>query len=149
MRKSILEKMETLRKEHFENMQKILWDNEKALAIVEERKAVFEENKDLRAKNQEAREEFRGARSDLIVKYKSALAAKVTAKLDTMSDTKLELLLWTIDKLIANIEKNTKLTQDKKDATISQYTAVKELIQEKLDNSTASMENIDIDSLLQ
>jgi multidrug efflux pump subunit AcrA (membrane-fusion protein) len=57
-------------------------------------------------------------------------------------------ILAKIEKTISTYEKNTKLTQDKKDALLSQLGALKEIIQEKIDANSATVENINIDELL-
>jgi len=62
-----------------------------------------------------------------------------------MTTEKLEKVLTLIEDRITKIEANTKLSDDKKELIIAQFEALKDLINEKLNNTE---EEIDLDELL-
>jgi len=112
-----------------------------------ERREVFEENKKLRKENIEARKAFRGEREDKIVKYKEAFNSRLKSRLDRISDSKLEKVATKVDAAIEKIENNSRISDTKKDALMSQLIALKEIIDEKLEDNGAEEDTIDLDEL--
>ncbi|MDQ7009907.1 MAG: hypothetical protein Q9M94_06455 [Candidatus Gracilibacteria bacterium] len=146
-REVLKEKMEEVRKANYEKMEDNLAGNEEALNAIKSRKEVFEKNRELRKQNTEKRIEFRGERNDMVVKYKTAFISKLGTRIEKINDSKLEIILPKIDTLVEKMEKNTRLTEEKRDMIISQLIALKEIIEEKLENSAADVD-IDIEELL-
>jgi hypothetical protein len=77
--------------------------------------------------------EFRGKRSDMIVKYKEIFIKKLGARIEKIKISKLEKILPKIEKIIAKITKNTKITKEKRDKIISKIAALKEIIEDRLE----------------
>lgn len=112
------------------------------------KKETMEKNKELRGDNKEIRQDFRQQRQDLRVKYREQFTKALGSRLDKMNEDKLNIVITRIDSAIAKVESNTKLTQTNKDKLLAQLDALKDLINEKLGNTSAE-EAIDVDALLQ
>ena len=61
---------------------------------------------------------------------------KLGSKLDKFSDEKLEKIVKIINLKIAKFEANYKMSDSKKEKLVAVYEALKELIEEKLDNTS-------------
>lgn len=145
---AMMVELEAARTQHFDTLSTLVGQDSKAKAFVDKRKWVFQENKGLREKNAQAREDFRGKRSDTIVKYKEAFAKRLWDKLSKISDEN----LWKVlDKVIKNITKvsaDIRIKQEDKDTLASQLTSLKELIEQEQESRTANQETINVDVLI-
>jgi len=108
---------------------------------------------ELRKKNIENRKEFRGDRAKIIIKYKKRYLAKFGKKIDTIarkSPEKLNKVLDRIDSMENKIEENIKLTDKQKEKIFSQLIAIKEMIEDKIEESELNTDDeLDIEVLLE
>lgn len=141
-------KLEALRNSTYESVKALLWNDELAQKLLWMKKETMEKNKELRDDNKEIRQDFKQQREDLRVKYKEQFTKAVWSRLDKMDQTKLQTVLTRIDAAIAKVEANTNLSQTNKDKLLAQLNALKDLINEKLGN-TSTEDSIDVDALLQ
>ena len=136
LRQELKTKIEELTIVYHEELKSLVWNDTEALAWVEARKEVALKNKEIREENLQARIEFRGDRQGQIValkeKYYTQLWEKIT-KIWSKKPEKLETILTKIDVMIEKFEANTKLSETNKEKIMSQLTALKELIEDTLD----------------
>ena len=92
--------------------------------------------------NIEARIEFRGKLNDKVEKYKNNLGSKLEKGLPKIKEEKIENVLTKIDKVTEVIEKNTKISQIKKDQILTQIIALKELLEEELESKNLDSSEI-------
>ncbi len=93
------------------------------------------------SENKEIKVGYKEKKSELVMKCKKAFADKFSAKIEKIPADKLKVIsekVWTV---ITKIEARTDLTSDAKEKIIAQYKALKELIDEKLNNSSTSVES--------
>ncbi|MDD5770230.1 MAG: hypothetical protein PHE25_04615 [Candidatus Gracilibacteria bacterium] len=93
----------------------------------------------------EARMQAKMTVDDLKMKYKQKFVKQLESKLATLSTDKIKNILAKIDIVIEKYNANTEITQEQKDKFIAQLNALKELLQEKLDEIGNS---INIDEIL-
>lgn len=136
LRLELRTKLEELNISYHEELKVLVGNDAEALAWVKARKEVALKNKEIREENQQARIEFRWERQSQIVafkeKYHAQLWEKIT-KIWNKKPEKLETILTKIDAMIEKFEANTKLSETNKEKILSQLTALKELIEDTLD----------------
>ena len=142
-KEGILKQVEAVYNDHIADVKTLLADYPEALEAIQDRTEVFEANKTLREENKKTREAYRWARNKMVQSYKANFVKKIGNKLDAISDDRLEKLLDRIDTMESQFEENTEISDERRDTVISQLIALKELIQEHLEDT-----ELDIDSLL-
>lgn len=142
------QKLKELVEKHFEEMKTVVWDDETIDSLMQERKQVFDENKKLREENMNARIEYRWERANMIEKYKKNFVKRLEAAIPKIKLEKLSTVADKIDTMILNIEDNDKLSDDKKDSLVSQLVALKEIVEEEIENRWMMEDMIDIDAIL-
>lgn len=109
-------------------------------------KEKMKENKnEYKEKKQEAKQNFQDKKQELKMKYKAKFAKALEAKLANFSTDKIKAVIAKIDTVIEKYNSNEALTQDQKDKFVAQLNALKELLQEKIDETENS---INIDEIL-
>ena len=141
-------KLEELQNKYHKKVNELVWDNTEAMEILNKRKNVYQANQEIRKDSYMARKEFRGERSKIVAKYKWKFLERLWKVLDKASTSKLEKISAKIDWLIERFESNSKLSDKRKDKIISQLIALKEIIDEKLEENDAEMEDLDLESIL-
>lgn len=142
------EEIDALNATHYEEVKALLGDSADALNLLEKRKDVFKENQDLRKDSAEARKEFRGERNELVQKYKDSFISRLKNALDKIPDDKLEKVLAKIDAAMEKYEENEKITEERKDKIMSQLIALKEIIEEKIEERDTEEDGLDLEELL-
>ena len=130
-----------------EEMKKLAEEKkEEYKKIAEEQKAQWWAKKEeFKQKVEDTKQNFKSLKQDLKAKYKEAFAKKLEWKIDNLWAEKLKAVIAKIDTVIAKYQANTTLTAEQKEKFVAQLNAVKELLQEKLDE----LENgINLDELL-
>jgi hypothetical protein len=145
---ALKEKMEAAKADHYNEMKNVLGDNTEALELLEKRKELYKENMELRKENAQARKDFRGERSELVGKYKTKFADRLKSNLDRISPEKLEKVSGKIDTVIEKIEAKTNMSDEKKDQIVYQLIALKELVDEQLDQNEIENEDDVISEVL-
>lgn len=154
--------IEELKAEYLDAVKEIVWEDEQVLKFLELRMWVFRENQQLRDENKDLREDMRqemwtwmmnsfqwgnkimDKKMELRQKYKKVFAKPLESKIENIPVEKLKLISSRIDTLI---EKYSSMDMDetKKEKTIAQLEAIKEIIDDKL---TTSEDMLDIDEIL-
>ena len=92
----------------------------------------------------EKRKELRvnEVRQKLRVKYRLAISKnkKVQERIAKISNDRLEKLLPVIDRLIKKVENNTRLSEEKINKKVATYNALKDIINDKLNNTFNDLE---------
>jgi len=115
-----------------------------------ETKDNFEENRDnfkkqvkeIKSDMMDRVKDFKETKQELKIKYKKQFAKKLAWKLDSLTDDKIKAIIAKIDVAIEKYSTNERLTPEKKEKFIAQLNAIKDLLQEKLD------ELINLDELI-
>jgi len=141
---AIYEEMKTLVETHYIAMKDVVKDNAEAVALLEERHQVYLENETLREENRETREEYRTEREETIDNYRENFAKRLGDRLGRISDANLQKLLDRIDTLLAKYENDTTITEARKDKIVGQLVALKELIEEHMENDDVEADVLDI-----
>ena len=147
-REELRNKINELRKSHFETLKTSLSGNEDALKAVEKRVNLFKKNTLLRAESLQKRIDFRWNRANKIIAYKEVFIKKLWDRISRIPTSKLEKLQPKINKFYDKFEKNNKISQEKKDKILSQITALKEIIEERLENIDSESNEFDVETLL-
>ena len=128
------EKLEGLAEQYYLDLKETFKDNEGALELVDARNKVNEENKKLREENAKIRKEFRGRREAMILGYKAKFIERLEKKIERISDSKLENTSEQVDKLIEKFEANEKISEETRDKILSQLTALREIVDERIES---------------
>ena len=107
------------------------------------KKQTQERKTEYRGQAQERKTEYRTKKMELKIKYKKVFVLKLTKRLDSISDDKLEKISKIIEGRIKKIEENTRISDSKKEKILAQYEAIKEIINERLDSSEDEEVNLD------
>ena len=91
----------------------------------------------------EMRIKFKEKRQELRVKFKTAIEKnkRVQSRLEKIGNDKLEKLLPAIDRLIEKTENNTRISEEKINQKIATYNALKDIINQRLNNTSNDLEN--------
>jgi hypothetical protein len=89
--------------------------------------------------------EYKNRKFELRMKYKKAFAEKLSSRIDKNSDKKLNIIIGRIEAALSKIEANTKISEDKKEKSVAQLVALRDIIVDKIDNTS---EDIDFDEIL-
>lgn len=130
-----------------EEMKKIVQEKKEQFdAAKKQGQEQFQEKKEeFKQKMQDTKQNFKNLKQDLKAKYKDAFAKKLEGKLEKLWAEKLKAVITKIDSVIAKYQANENLTAEQKEKFVAQLNAIKELLQEKLDE----LENgINLDELL-
>ncbi len=146
--KEITDKIEQTRQDALSQIQGIVGADSELGKVVEERTKVFETNKALREENRTKRAELRAGIEEQVVKYKDAFIQKISGKLDKMKTKQVEKLVGLVDKQLAKVEANTKISADTKSALKSKLVALRETLQDKIDTSATVQDTTDVQALL-
>lgn len=148
-------KAETLKTEYLVKIDE-LWLVEMK-KMIEERFQIFSQNQfvnkpemkkmkeELTQKVWEIKQEFKAKKQDLVMKYKEQFAKSLESKLAKLSPEKMKAVIVKIDTVIEKNNANTKLTVVQKDKLTAQLSVLKELLQDKIDESE---NGLNIDELL-
>jgi len=79
------------------------------------------------------KEQSQAKKQELKIKYRELFAKKLAWKLDSLTDDKIKAIIAKIDVAIKKYSNNKRLTPEKKEKFIAQLNAIKDLLQEKLD----------------
>jgi len=109
----------------------------------EMRESIKTRMKKISERVKQNRTKFREKRMELKVKFKAWLLKnkRVASRIAKISDDKLQKLLPAIDRLIEKVENNTKLTDEQINKKIATYSALKDILLERLNNTTTELEN--------
>ncbi len=146
-RKLIIEEINAIHKKYAEKVKEIVGENANLVGLIDKRIEVLDKNKDLRQENLDTRKEWREERAELIEKYKTAFMNKLKSKLDTISAEKLEKILVKVNTMIQTTTNNKKLTQASKDKILAQLEALKEILENKIDETTIINDEVDLEAL--
>lgn len=147
-KEAIKEEMDTLVETHHESLKKYFSDNQEALEILEARMKTYEKNEILRQENKELRKDYVGAKREMVEKYKTTFLKRLEGRLDKMPEERLEEVSQRIDAMLEKYENNEDMSHAKKEAMISALIALKEIIEEKMeemgvqDDVTETIESI-------
>ncbi len=148
-RKALIEVISTINKKYAEQIKAIAGTNEVVGDFIDKKIAVLDANKELRQENLDTREQARVQKSALVEKYKTAFMGKLKSRLDNISSDKLEKVLEKVNTMIKTTTNNTKLSATSKENLLSQLEALKEIIENKIDEATIVNDEINLDSLFQ
>lgn len=148
-RKILIDQINEIHKKYVEKVKEIVGENANLLGLVDKRIEVLDENKLLRQENLDTRKEWREAKAELIEKYKTAFMNKLKSKLDTISAEKLEKVLTKVNAMIEKTLNNNKLSQTSKEKIIAQLEALKEILENKIDETTIINDEIDLGTLFE
>ena len=84
----------------------------------------------------------------MVEKYKQAFLNRLGDRIKKIPTSKLEKVLPKIDKIIERFEKNTKLSKERKERILSQLGALKEIIEDRLNEVQETQVDINIENLL-
>ncbi|NUJ98053.1 hypothetical protein HGA92_04685 [Candidatus Gracilibacteria bacterium] len=146
-RKLIIEEINAIHKKYAEKVKEIVGENANLVGLIDKRIEVLDKNKDLRQENLDTRKKWREERAELIEKYKTAFMNKLKSKLDTISADKLEKVLTKVNTMIQTTTNNKKLTQASKDKILAQLEALKEILENKIDETTIINDEVDLEAL--
>ena len=142
------EELHTLREEHYEAVKAALPEDSEATAALKERREVYKENREIRNEISEKRKEFREEKKELVGKYKKAFVNKLGNKLEKIPTDRLDAISQKIDGIIEVYSNNTRLSEEKKDALLSQLEALKDIIDDRINESEVE-EELDIEAILE
>jgi hypothetical protein len=148
-RKALIEEINVISKKYAEKIKAIAGTNEVVGDFIDKKMAVLDANKELRQENLDTREQARVQKSALVEKYKTAFMGKLKSRLDNISSDKLEKVLEKVNTMIKTTTNNTKLSSTSKENLLSQLEALKEIIENKIDEATIVNDEINLDSLFQ
>jgi PHP family Zn ribbon phosphoesterase len=80
----------------------------------------------------------------MVIKYKENFVKRIGSKIEVLAQKKpekLEQILTKIDKMIEKFENKTNLSSEKKDKIISQLIAIKEMVEDKLEETELNEDN--------
>lgn len=137
----LLKDLHEVNKNAYETLKDNLSWNEQALGLLEKRKEVYDVNSSIRSDISEKRKEFREKRSEVISKYKTLVIKKIGSKIDRMSDEQLEKLKERVEALYTKIENNDKMTEERKEKTLSLLEWLIDTINEKLEMIVVEEDN--------
>lgn len=143
LRVELRTKLHELNKTFLEEMNSSVSRSDEVKAYVTARKAVFDENKALRMANLKNREELRWDKKVHVLKYKDKFVKAIWKKIDKIAMSKataLEKVLVKIDAMMDRFEANTKLSEENKTKILAQLIALKELVEDSLENSEIEQE---------
>ena len=69
--------------------------------------------------------------------YKKNFSDKLSSKIDTVSDDRLEKILERIDSIFEKVESNENISDERKETITAQLEALQEIVQEALDSRDA------------
>jgi len=101
----------------------------------------------LRIENLNTRKEYIDVKVALIEEYKEKFMNRLKTMLDNIAPKKLEKVIARIDKLEENIRNNEKLTDEKREKLLAQIVALREIIENKMDEYQIGNEEIDLEAL--
>jgi hypothetical protein len=160
-RENMKEKSEARKKEikeHFLKVKEIVWEEttegkafiSKYDEIHKGRESWMREGKkekkwEYKKERKEMKSEYKNRKFELRMKYKKAFAEKLSSRIDKISDKKLNIIIGRIEAALSKIEANTKISEDKKEKSVAQLVALRDIIVDKIDNTS---EDIDFDEIL-
>lgn len=137
-----------LRKDFYENLKELNSNNSEALELLEKRKNVFEMNQGLRKENIKTRVDFRGERSELVMKYKSAFLERLWNKLERVPSNKLGKISDKIDVLITKTEARSNISIEMREKLLSQLWALKDILDDRMQDNEDEADDLDILEIL-
>lgn len=131
---AIILEIKTLNDAHIAKVIEISGNNADVVAFFAKRQELITNNKEIRNQEKKARIDFRQWRDTQVEQYKTKYFNQLWVILPKLKDAKLEDVNARIDALIAKLDANTTMNEDRKIKMLSQVTSIKELIQEEQDN---------------
>lgn len=147
-RDEIRDQMNSLREEQFSTVVDVLWEN--AATVMKKRKSIYEENKALREDSRSAMSEYKAHRKEYIDIYKGVFIKKIGNRLDKIPTANLEKAAEKIDAMLEKIENNSAMSEERKQSRLDAVIAIKEIVEDRLENDEGDAEILDIiDELLE
>lgn len=147
-RDEIRDQMNSLREEQFSTVADVLWEN--AATVMKKRKSIYEENKALREDSRSAMSEYKAHRKEYIDTYKGVFIKKIGNRLDKIPTANLEKAAEKIDAMLEKIENNSAMSEERKQSRLDAVIAIKEIVEDRLENDEGDAEILDIiDELLE
>ena len=131
------------------DIRDLVSDNEKVIALLDERDELKVQNDLLRIQSKEAREQYREGRDQSVEMYKEAFLNRLTTVLPKVSNEKLETISDKVDAMLERIESNDKISDSKKETFMAQIISFKEIMEEELESREMEEEEIDLDDILE
>lgn len=150
-RKAIVDQVVELNRAYAEKIKAIIGDvSEAAVEMVDKRMEVMGTNHEMRKENIDLRYEFRAEKSDMMKKYKATFKLKLKSRLDSISAEKLEKILAKVNTMEETITNNTNISDVSREKMLSQVSALKEILEEKIEEyNLKNDEMIDLDALFE
>lgn len=150
-RKDLVDQISELNKSYAEKIKAIIGEvSEEAANMVDKRMEIMDSNNSMRKEHIDMRYEFRAEKKDMIKQYKATFKFKLKSKLDTIPADKLEKVLVKLNTVEENITNNTKLSDEVKEKMLSQVSALREILDEKIEEyKLKNDEMIDLDALFE
>ncbi|MDA9128964.1 hypothetical protein N9J72_00610 [Candidatus Gracilibacteria bacterium] len=142
-RATIRDEMHTLIADYDTQIKEILGDNTEALNIFNERKTVLKEKAELLRQNREMRSDNTTVKRETVVQYRTAFVSRIGNALDNLSNDKLEQIVERIDSMIEDFETKSGISDERRDSMLAALTALKEIIEEKLETDNLEDDILD------
>lgn len=134
-----MKKLYNDKKEQFENIKQDYKEKINSSETIKDMKIAKD---DMKNQMKAVKEQFQSKKQDLKAKYKEIFTKKLQDKLSQFTQDKLKSIITKIDSSIEAYKSDESLTPEQKEKFVTQLTALKELLQDKLDEQENSI-NLD------